>query len=619
MSEVRLQRRLAAVLAADVVGYSRMMGEDEGGVRARFNAAMETVIAPAITEHRGRLFKTMGDGLLAEFGSVVDAVDCAVRIQDGMETFNRSGAPALLLRIGVNLGDVIIEGDDVHGDGVNVAARLEGLAPPGGVCISRAARDQIRDKLSYELQDMGEVAVKNIARPIRAFGVTSPRNSARRPSFVAKRRVRTGRIVAVAAFIALAGLLAWLQPWVARVEPAAIASMALPLPDKPSVAVLPFEVAASSVDDRRLADAIAEDLTRGLARVSGLFVIARSSTLSYVGDNAEPARVSEELGVRHVVRATLRRGGDRVRIDAELVDAVSGRIVWSDRFDRASSDIFVLQDEIVEALAVRLASDLNRAAEQVRFTDDPEAWFAWFEADRESWLNTPDAYGKARALALKALERDPGFVRAKSVLAFIDTQRAYFGLVEDRAELLARAHEEARSAAAEEPEDWFPQSVYAHTLMNLRDYEGAATAYARAVEMEPADAHLLTRSSLPLIFLGRGAEAEARLRVAIRLNPFHDWLPDQLLGQAQFIQERYAESAEAFERARARNPRFLGNKWWRAAVYGQLGDRDKAAEAVAEILAHDHKATLSRGFIRIADVSAMTRFNAGLRAAGLPE
>lgn len=627
MSDERVLRRLVAILAADVVNYSSHIRRDEAGTRARFNEVLDQIIMPTLAQHRGRLFKTKGDGFLAEFASVVDAVDRAVDIQQQMRE-HAGGTHPLQLRIGVNLGDVIVEGDDLHGDGVNVAARLEGLAPPGGVCISRSARDQVRDKLAYQIEDMGEIEVKNIARPVRAFQVSSgPAEVGASLDTVTtlqapvrgKRRllpVNAGLVVLV---IAVAGIALWLEPWAQRVEATSIADMKLPLPDKPSVAVLPFDLGSAGEGDWQFADAVNEDLTRGLARVSGLFVIARSSTLQFVGANVSPAVVAQELGVRHVVRATLRRAGDRVRIDAELADTISGRIIWSDRFDRASADLFVLQDELVQALTTRLAEDLTRRVGQERFTNDVDAYFAWFKGDRESWINTPAAYGKARALALSALERDPGFVRAKALLAFVDTRSGYFKVATDPPAALTRGLEAAAAAAEEQPGDWYAQAVYAQAIMNLRDYEAAVLAFGRAIELDPSNASLLTRSTLPLIFLGRGQEAEARLRVAIRLNPYLNWLADQLLGQSLFLLGRYEDALKSLAIARQKNERFVGNMWWRAAAYGQLGQLEEAGQAVSEILSAMPRAIISTSFIQIKHDDAMERFRSGLRAAGLPE
>lgn len=621
----RAERRLAAILAADIVGYSRLIGLDEEGTRARLNAVLSDVVKPALARCRGRLFKTTGDGFFAEFASVVDAVDCAVEIQTAMNRETAGATAPLRFRMGVNLGDILVEGDDIHGDGVNVAARIEALANPGGLFISRSARDQVRDKLKLEIEDQGDISVKNIARPVRVFRVVlegedcsgnptaAGAEPATNPSWA-----RSAMVGAVAVVVIALVLFFW-APWQPRVQAASLADMQLELPDNPSVAVLPFNVVSGGEDDRQFADAMAEDLTRSLARISGLFVIARSSTLKYVGEAANPATVAEELGVRHVVRASFRRVGQEVRLDAELVDAISGRIVWSDRFDRASSDFFALQDTLVARLAAQLSADLGRAQEQQRFTSNPEAFFLWARADDESWVNTKESYANARALATAALGLDPDFVRPKAVLAFVETQTGYFRVAADPQAALERGLDMARDAVAAQPDDWYPHAALAQAMLNLRDYEGAHVEFERAIEMEPSHTRLLTRSALPLIFMGRGAEAEVRLRVAIRLNPFHDWLPDQLLGQALYLQERYEEAALSLETAAQKNPRFVGNLWWRSAAYAQLGRVEEAQELVATLLGRMPGAQISKSFIQISDPDAMARFEAGLRSAGLPD
>ena len=615
MAEERIERRLAAVLAADVVGYSGLIERDETGTRARLNAAFDQIIAPALDRHRGRLFKTMGDGFLAEFASVVDAVDCAGAIQQGFaETSD------LVLRIGVNLGDVIAEGDDLHGDGVNVAARIEALAAPGGITISRSVRDQIRDKLDVTLHDMGEIEVKNISRPVRVFSVGKPGPAPAASTQPVTRPVTRWLLLAAAALVLLlGGVLAYDRLRPPDVEAASLSRMRLVLPEEPSVAVLPFTSLSSAEDDVMLTRAVSEDLTRSLARVRGLFVIASSSTERYRDQTTSPATVAEELGVAQVVRGTLRRFGERVRIDAELIDALSGRIVWSGRIERASDDVFDLQDALVTQLARQLSEDLERVQDPHRFTENPEAFLLWARADEASWVNTPVSYESARALARQALALDPDFIRAKALLGFVETQTGYFRVADDPQAALERALEIGREVVRLAPDDWYSRQVLAQTLLNLRDYEGALVEFRRAMELEPAHPHLLTRSALALIFLGRGAEAEELLNLSVRLNPYHNWLPDQLLGQAIYLQGRYAEALAHLEAARGKNPNFIGNLWWRAATYGQLGQTDKARETVAAILARTPDASISTSFIQITDPVGQDRFQQGLRAAGLPE
>lgn len=360
MAEAKPQRRLAAILAADVVGYSKLMGEDEEGTLAALTAHSKEFIEPGIAAHQGRLVKTTGDGLLVEFASVVDAVRCAVAVQDGMRARNAQTPETkrILFRIGINLGDVIAQDDDVFGDGVNVAARLEGLANPGGICISRAARDQVRDKLDYQLEDLGEVEVKNIARPVRAFNVLFDGNSpivANRP---ASRRLQAISAAAVCVCVVIAGGLWWWSQ-AERMPPASSGKSALTLPDKPSIAVLPFDNASSDKEQEYFSDGVTEDIITDLSKISGLFVIARNSTFTYKGKLVKARQIGEELGVRYVLQGSVRRTQDKMRITAQLIDAATGGHLWAERYDRELKDVFAVQTEVAQQVAKALAVTLK--------------------------------------------------------------------------------------------------------------------------------------------------------------------------------------------------------------------------------------------------------------------
>ena len=327
MERTGVERRLAAIVAADVAGYSRLMGADETGTLAALMTLRAGLIDPKIGEHHGRLVNTAGDGFLIEFGSAVDAVNYSVDLQEAIATRNVAipEARQVRLRIGINVGDVMVEGDDLYGDGINVAARLEGLAEPGGICISRTARDQIRDKLPLQLEDLGEQEVKNIARPVRVFRIL----------------IGTG-----------AG-----GSGASGATPAATAPA---LPDKPSIAVLPLENMSGDPEQEYFGDGIAEDILTALSKIEGLFVIARNSSFSYKGKSADVREMSRDLGVRYVVEGSVRKAGNRVRITAQLIDGETGGHVWAERYDGELTDIFGLQDEvtqkIVEALEVKLSA-----------------------------------------------------------------------------------------------------------------------------------------------------------------------------------------------------------------------------------------------------------------------
>ncbi len=420
-----MERRLAAILAADVVGYSRLMGEDETGTLDALRAHREELIEPKIAEHEGRVVKLMGDGLLAEFPSAVEAVHCAVEIQHTMGERN-AAVPAerrIVYRIGINIGDIIVEGDDIYGDGVNVAARLEGLAEPGGICVRRNVRNQVRDKLDIDFEELGEVAVKNIARPVRAFSVVLDAKAAALVTPVVQRADKPERprwIVAAVAVIVLlfaAGGAFWWQPWAPDVQLASLERMAFPLPDKPSIAVLPFTNMSDDPEQEYFADGITDDLITDLSKVSGLFVIARNSSFAYKGKTVTIRQVAEELGVRYVLEGSVRRAGDQVRINAQLIDAMTGGHLWAERYDRDQDDLFAMQDDVIEkivsALAVRLTDTEQEQLTRIP-TDNLEAYDYYLRAEQEGFYNisSTGTFNRTLSFYKRAIELDPAFADA---------------------------------------------------------------------------------------------------------------------------------------------------------------------------------------------------------------
>jgi TolB-like protein/class 3 adenylate cyclase len=421
-----MERRLVAILAADMVGYSRLMEVDEEGTITRQRIHRSELIDPAIAEHDGRMVKTTGDGLLVEFPSVVDAVRCAVAIQKAMAE-REAGVPEgrrIRYRVGINLGDIVIDGDDILGDGVNVAARLEGLAEPGGICIPRKVMHEVRNKLDVGFEFTGEQKVKNIETKIPVYRVLLDPDAAgkvigeprpRRPLW------QPGAVgAALVAAVAIAAI--WWQPWVPVIEPASLERMAYPLPDRPSIAVLPFTNMSDDASQEYFADGMTEDLITDLSKLSGLFVIARNSSFTYKGKSVKVRQVAEELGVRYVLEGSVRRVGDQVRINAQLIDATTGGHLWAERYDGSLDDVFGLQDkvtrEVVAALAVTL-TPVEQAEEAQPETGSTEAYDAFLRGWSYYRRSTPDGYAKAIPYFEKAIELDPDYSRAYAALAAI--------------------------------------------------------------------------------------------------------------------------------------------------------------------------------------------------------
>ncbi|MHC4611210.1 MAG: adenylate/guanylate cyclase domain-containing protein, partial [Planctomycetota bacterium] len=394
-----VQRRLAAILAADVVGYSRLIRADEEGTLAALKILHKDLIDPKIAEHHGRVVKLMGDGMLAEFGSVVDAVRAAAEVQHAIAERNANlpEEQRMVFRVGINLGDVVIDGDDIHGDGINVAARLEGLAAPGGICISAAVYDQVRDRLELAFEDLGEQEVKNIDRPVRVWRWTTDAS------------VTTGGL--------------------------ATADKQLSLPDKPSIAVLSFVNMSGDPEQEFFSDGMAEEIITALSRYRWFFVIARNSSFTYKGRAVDVTQVGQELGVRYVLEGSVRKAGNRVRVTAQLIDATTGNHIWAERYDRELDDIFALQDEITETIVAAVEPELGVVERERARRKRPENLGAWGSYQRGLWhlLGDPtrDALAEARRLFQHACELDPEFAAAYADLAWTHTIDITLGLTDD--------------------------------------------------------------------------------------------------------------------------------------------------------------------------------------------
>ncbi len=587
-----MDRRLAAILAADVVGYSRLMGADETGTLQRLSELRQQVLEPLIAQHHGRVVKLMGDGFLVEFASVVDALTCAVAWQRSVE--EREAAfeidKQLRFRIGINIGDVIVEGDDLYGDGVNVASRLEGLAEPGTICVAHNVVSQVKGKMDFAFEDLGPHEVKNIADPIHAFrvqldGMASATNSG--STGPTRRRNRLSAVaLSLLLIVGALGGLAWWSPWVQREEPASVEAMAFPLPDKPSIAVLPFDNLSGDSNQDYFTDGMTEDLITDLSKISGLFVIARNSSFSYKGQQAKARRVAEELGVRYVLSGSVRRAGNEVRINAQLIDATTGGHLWAERYDGTIDDVFELQDKVTEQIVAALAVNLTKEEQAQRAHHNTEIAAA-HDAYLQGWahykLATPRAYVEALPYFEEALRLDPNFAQVHAALAslywdaFENDWSFDLGMPSTRTESRANAHLEK---ALEAPTP-LAHTLQARILASWGFFDDAVAEAEKAVALDGNDATAHAGLANVLILAGQPAQGEAAIQEAMRLDPHHPANYLTILGHAQFMQERYAEAAAVLKRAIKRNPEDELPRILLGASLGHLG-RIEEGEATIE-------------------------------------
>ncbi|MBW8787655.1 adenylate/guanylate cyclase domain-containing protein [Rhizobium leguminosarum] len=567
MTDQSIQRRLAAIVVADVVGYTRLMEADEVATLANLRELRSGVIEPAVKRHKGRIFKVMGDGFLIEFGSAVDAVAAALEMQRATTAVEASGDRRLLLRIGVNLGDVIDDGSDILGDGVNVAARLETQAAPGGICISAKVHGEIVGKIGDRFFDAGERYLKNLTRPVRVWH------------------------------------------W-----PDALQST-LPLPECPSIAVLPFTNMSGDEADAPFVDGLTEDLITDLSRTAGLFVIARNSVYRYKGKPVDVRLVAQELGVRYVLEGSARRAMGRVRINAQLIDALGGQHLWADRFDRTVEDVFELQDEvnakIVEALVGRLTIPKQR--------NRPKNLEAYDLCVRARLLTeeSPQTEREAYVLLQRAVKLEPSYAEALGLLAYNRWLAwTHFGEPEDPNRRMAVTF--AQKAVDLDPNDAGCRYVLGTILAYERRWEESEAAFAKALELDPNHADTWAAMSDMSVLDGRVADGLAQIEKALRLNPHPTCWYLCHLGQAQYAARDYEAAAATLRREdtyRTNSRKFL------AATLAQLGHLEEARrEAELFLIAHPHFTIghwLSSQPLR--DASVRDHFVDGFRKAGLPE
>jgi TolB-like protein/class 3 adenylate cyclase/Flp pilus assembly protein TadD len=593
VSGTGFRQRLAAILAADVAGYSRLMAADERATVEALDAA-RAVFRSRIDAFQGRVVDTAGDSVLAVFDLASGATAAARAIQEDFEAASHR-VPAerrMRFRIGVHLGEIIEKADGtVYGDGINVAARIQGLAEPGGVALSDEAHRLVRDRLPLAWRDAGEHAVKNIARPVRIW-CWSPRPAA---------------------------------PDATPVPPAE-GPPVLPLPDKPSIAVLAFQNMSGDPEQEYFSDGITEDIITNLSKYRGFFVIARNSSFTYKGQAVDVTRVGRELGVRYVLEGSVRKAGRRVRITAQLVDATSGSHLWAEKYDRDLTDLFATQDEITREIVGSLAPQMLDTEMQRARRKDPQALDAWELAIRAQWhlaRLTREDNAEALRLATESTRLDPGTTAGLNIAAFAHIYQAVYGWSASAGQSFVAAHEAARRAVAIDARDEVAQTALGSTEIFMGQHDGALARLRDAVELNPNFTWAHGNLGLALAFAGKAEEAVDSFDEAVRLSPRDPfcflWL--YLLGFATFLAGRYGEALEHVDRSVRLNPSIPGSYRLRAACLSELGRLEEARAALAEFLRLVPDATIAsmRAQLPLKNPDDFERYARALRRVGLPE
>jgi adenylate cyclase len=631
-----MDRKLSAILAADVVGYSALMERDEAGTFERVRAGRKELFEPDIARHHGHIFKLMGDGLLAEFGSVVDAVECAVSLQRGLAERNASlpEAEQIQVRIGINLGEVIVDGEDRYGDGVNIAARLQQLAEPGGVCVSGKVAREVERKLAFAFEPMGEQKVKNIAEPVQAFRVVLD-PSATRTTFKTSRRPRAlGLPIAAGVLILALGLAtAWWQPWEEPAQPAAPAASEA-VDARPSLVVLPFDNPSDDAEQEYLANGFTEDLTTELARVPGLFVVSRNAAFAYKDKATKPEEIAAALGVRYLLEGSIRRVGDDMRINAQLIDGTTSGHLWAERFDGKWEDVFSLQDRVVGSIAGALKLRLVASVVPARAggTSNPEAYDAYLKAlDIYNRENTPDEFAHAVELLQQAVQIDPDFGAAHAQLAWAywdaDTRRAVaMGLSVDEA--YGKVHETLETAS-KHPSTGYYQLI-SELMVREHNSDEAVTVLLKSVALDPSDTWNYLCFANALNFNGRPKEALSYLDAAARVDP-HSWMDYRRYqaGLAEFGQGKFEDAVRSIESMDLESPEPWA-KFYALQVlissYAHLGRTEQAAAALEKfkkVLAQrqeqEPNQLITQDYMVFKNTADTERLLAGLAKAGVPD
>ncbi len=577
-----MERRLAAILAADVVGYSRLVEQDEAATLAALKQRRKSILNPLVAQHHGRIVKVMGDGVLVEFASAVNAVTCAVELQKAMAEAS-DGLPMhrrIDLRIGINLGDVVVEGGDLYGEGVIIAVRLQAMAEPGGICVSGGVHEQVGSKLPLAIEDLGPCEVKNISKPVRALRVRMGQQEPERP---ATHQAAQGKL---------------------------------------SIAVLPFDNMSGDPEQEYFSDGITEDIITSLSKISQLFVIARNSAFIYKRKPARVQQVGAELGVQYVLEGSVRKAGSRVRVTAQLVETRSGGHLWAEHFDRELTDIFAVQDEvtqeIVSALALKLTADEQRRLVRSG-TENIEAYDCFLHGREAFWRHTRDANAEAQTMLARAIELEPRFSAAFSFLSYTHSQDYINGWTADPERSLQLCHEYARRAVALDATEPAARAALSSAYLWRREHEAAIAEAKASVALDPnySLGHMLLGWAVH--YAGRHEEAIECYNKALRVDPYYPGVYLHFLAQAYFMLGRLDDAIATLRRRLLRDPESDISRVLLAACYGHLGRADEGRVEWAEALRINPEYSLEhrRRVLPFKDASAFERIVDGLRKAGI--
>jgi len=625
LAEKGFKRRLTAILSADAVEYSRLMGDDEEAT-IRTITEYRKIITEQVKQNDGRVVDSPGDNVFAEFASVVDALKCAVQTQSKI-TERNDNLPEnreMKFRIGVNLGDIAEDGDRIYGDGVNVAARIESLAEPGGICISRTAYDQVKNKLELGYEYLGEHSVKNITEPVRVYKILTEPEAVGKV-IGEKRKTRRGIALAIALILLIGagGLTGWYLyiQQSKRIEPASIEKMTYPLPDKPSIAVLPFVNMSDDPKQEYFSDGITENIITDLSKISAFFVISRSSTFAFKGKPVKIKQVAEELSVRYVLEGSVQKGSDKVRINAQLVDAITGHHLWAERYDRDLKDIFAVQDEITQKIVRTLRVEVTEV-ELERIgripTENLNAYESFYRGLEYYRRSSKSSNTQARQMFEKAIELDPRFSVAYVFLGHTYRREWLYRWSQDP-QTMERAFELAQKAI-----ELNGSSIYAYELLGYiyllkdRQHEQAIAVADKVIALDPNYAGGYGLLAEILSFAGRPEEVIGLMEKAMRLNPRYPAIYLFWLGNAHYQMGRYDEAIAVLEGAVIRRPNHLPTHQFLAASYVELGREEEARAEVAEMLRiSPGYRSGSKSLAPWKDQAVPERIRTALRKAGL--